>query len=102
MKYRLVISKKFDLSFRETVAILKKESSPANTSDFIDEVKEKVSLLSDFPYMGAFFESKYVASLNFRYLTIGKFMVIYKVNQLAKSVVLSSFTRASVSYFVHL
>ena len=78
--------------------IFKQSGSKEIPSTFINELKDKVNLLSEFPYRGSFPSNHVAKSLGYRFLVHGDYLMFYAVDEDKKIVNVLTFIHAKRDY----
>lgn len=98
MKYNVILADQFTASFRNScdyiTQVLYQEQAAAR---LVKKVEEAITGLSEFPLSCPLCEDK-LGQRGYRKCVIGNYLIIYEVNELTKTIIVTNFVFAQSDY----
>jgi plasmid stabilization system protein ParE len=104
MTYDLLLSDTFKANILREMEYLSSCTSEAKAQETLGAILKRLDALRDFPYLGTSPISPELRNWGARVIIFDRYLVFYKVNEVAKCVVLTFFIPAKTNYLwqIHL
>ena len=79
--YRIIIMAQADQALHHIVLHVKQSFSNEIAKDVYQEIKDRILLLADNPYMGAALAEKFEITTDVRYFVVSKQLIFYRVDE---------------------
>ena len=98
MSYKIVRTDKFNDQLTDIIMYIRDAFSKKEAVDYLDYLESIINNLKDFPYMGVVPRYQAIAKQGYRAIICKQNIILYKVNESSKEIILSIIVSSKRNY----